>query len=126
MANDLMVEVDESGYADFSDLAQWWETYQKLLVEAAEIEAKIKAVKTRFGDRMKKAGATGFKINGVPVVSYKKDATFPVAEYMKQNPHVAAQYMTQKLVFDTQTFKAHRPDEYAQWQGHSFKLVKNS
>lgn len=123
---DLMVEVDGDGFADFSDLAEWWDKYRKLLDEKADIEAKLTAVKKRFGDRMQKAGATGFKIHGVPVVSYKKDATFPVAEYAKQNPHVYEVYLTQQPVFDLAAFKRERPDEYAQWRGSSFKLIKTS
>lgn len=126
VASDLMIEVDEDGFADFSDLAEWWDKYRDLLAQKADVEAKLTAVKTRLGDRMRKAGASGFKIRGVPVVSYRKDATFPVAEYTKKNPHVAAVYSKLQPVFDLELFKRDRPDEYAEWRGHSFKLIKTS
>lgn len=118
-------DVDEHGFVELGELERDWFFLQKMRSELQTLQAAIGKCETMFQQRVVAAGATGFKINGVRKVTYKQDATFPVAKYTAENPHVASVYTTTKQVFDLETFKRDRPDEYARWRGRSFKYVQN-
>ena len=117
-------KVDEKGFADFTELERDWFYLQEMIKQQQVLEAGIEKCKAAFKEKMLTAGATGFSINGVKVVTFKQDATFPVAKYSAENPAVAAAYTTMKPTFDLEAFKRDRPEEYKNWRSNTFKFVQ--
>lgn len=124
-ATNYTVTVDKDGnkFVELGHLESPWTSYLNLLKQQAEIEAAIGRARAFFEKHMTDAKVDGMTINGVKVVTYKQDATFPAAKYAAENPGIAAAYMTTKTVLDVAALKRHRPHDYANWRGRSFKLV---
>lgn len=119
-------EVDEDGFVELGHLERDWFFLTEMRRQAQELAAGIERAEEMFQRTMLAAGATGFKINGVRKVTYKQDATFPVKKYTEAHPAVAEAYMVMKPAFDLQKFKEHRPTEYEQWRGRSFKFIQQT
>lgn len=124
---EFTITVDDDGnrFVELGHLDLAWNSYLKLLKQRAELDAAIERARTFFEGRMSRAEADGMTINGVKVVTYKQDATFPAARYAKENPGIAAAYMTTREVLDVAALKLHRPQDYNNWRGRSFKLVQS-
>lgn len=117
--------LDGDGYLDLSDLRADWHYLLELCRQKVLIEEAIKAYEAKFKAPVEAVtGAIGFKVDGLPAATWKKDGTFPTAKYVAANPHVFEAYKTTKEVFDVDTFKKHRPDEYNQWRASSLKYAK--
>lgn len=126
-AGNYTVTVDEDG-AKFVELGHQvvaWEAYLGLLKQRAEIDAAIDRARSFFERHMTAANADGMTINGVKAVTYKQDATFPAAKFAAENPGIAAAYMTTKAVLDVAALRKHRPQDYNNWRGRSFKIVQS-
>jgi hypothetical protein len=117
-------ELDDEGFVEFGDLEDKFFYLEEMRKQRAALDAAIDRAEVFFKAAMKQAGATGFKINGVKKVSYKQDATFPVAKYVAANPHVAAVYTKMTPSFDIEAFKRDRHEEWLHWRGHSFKFIQ--
>lgn len=118
-------KVDEEGFADFTALERDWFFLQEMLRQQATLQVGIDRCKAALKKAMEDSGATGFKVHGVKCVTYKCDATFPVAKYVAANPGVADVYTKMEPVFDLAAFKRDRQDEYLLWRGRTFKFVQN-
>lgn len=118
--------LNDEGYVELGDLERDWFFLEEMRKQVAVLEAGIKRAEAMFAKRMRDAGADGFMINGVPRVMYKQNATFPAKKYAEANPEVAETYTVLKPVFDLDLFKQHRPEEYKQWRGFSFKYVQTA
>lgn len=121
------VEVDKDGYrfVELGDLESDWKHMREMIERRDTLDAAIARVRAFFEKKMAEADADGFMINGVRRVSYKKDATFPSAKFIEECPAIAAAYMTTKEVLDVAALKQHRPQDYANWRGRSFKSIQN-
>lgn len=117
--------LDTDNYIDLSELRGDWQYLLELRRQRTLLDEAIKVYEAKFKTPVEAVtGAIGFKVDGLPAATWKKDGTFPVAQYVKANPHVFEAYKTVKEVFDVDTFKKHRPDEYNQWRASSLKYAK--
>lgn len=115
--------LDKDGFVELGHLEDQWLLLMALRKEADELKTRIEKGEAFFRAEMDLRGADGFMINGVRKVTYKQDATFPVAKYSAENPHVAEVYKIMKPAFDLEAFKRERPEEYKQWRSRSYKYV---
>lgn len=123
-ANSTKYVVDDEGYVELGELERDWFFLEEMRKQVAVLEAGIKRAEDMFAKNMREAGADGFMINGVRRVSNKQDATFPAKKWADANPGVAAAFMKTVEVLDVEAVKLHRPEEYKQWRGRSFKYVQ--
>lgn len=120
------VAVDESGtkFVELGHQTVAWEAYLGLLKQRAEIDAAIDRARAFFERHITEAKSDGMMMNGVPVVTYKQDATFPAAKFAKENPGIAAAFMTTKEVLDVAALRKHRPQDYDNWRGRRFLILQ--
>lgn len=121
------VAVDDDGtkFVELGHQTVAWEAYLGLLKQRDEIEAAIERARSFFEKHMTEAKVDGMMINGVKVVTYKQDATFPAAKFARENPGIAAAFMTTKEVLDVAALRQHRPQDYHNWRGRTFKIVRS-
>jgi hypothetical protein len=117
-------EVDDDGFVELREHGHSWHYLEAMRAERQRLDAAIERAEGFFRQKMKEAGATGLKIDGVRKVTFRPDATFPAAKYAAANPIVAAMYTVMKPAFDVERFKRDRPDEHQMWRGNSFKYVQ--
>jgi histidyl-tRNA synthetase len=115
---------DGDGFVELGHLEDQWLLLVALRKEVEDLRMRIDKGEQFFKDQMDLYGADGLMINGIRKVSYRQDATFPVARYSAENPHVAEVYKIMKPAFDLETFKRDRPEEYKQWRSRSYKYVQ--
>lgn len=115
--------IDGVEYADLSELRARYDHLLYLRKQKRLIEEAINAVEEELRAKITDAGADGGVIDGLPVVTYKQDGTFPHAKYAAVNPHIAAQCQETKTVFSVDRLKHLFPEEYKLWRPRSFKIV---
>lgn len=120
------VTTDDDGtkFVELGHQVVAWEAYLGLLKQRAEIDAAIDRARSFFERHMTDAKVDGMMINGRKVVTYKQDATFPAAKFAKENPGIAAAFMTTREVLDVAALRQHRPQDYDNWRGRTFKIVR--
>lgn len=116
--------VDDEGYVELGELERDWFFLEEMKKQVVVLEAGIKRAEAMFAEKMRATGADGFMINGVRRVSNKQDATFPWKKWAEANPGVAAAFMKTVEVIDVDAVKLHRPEEYKNWRGRSFKYIQ--
>jgi len=116
--------LDNDGFVELGHLEGQWLLLLALRKEADELKTHIEKGEAFFKARMDEVGADGFTINGMKKISYKQDATFPVARYTAANPAVAAAYTKMTPAFDLEAFKRDRGNEYQSWRSRSYKYVQ--
>lgn len=121
-----MTEIRTIDSIDYADLSAQRERYNHLLFLRRQkrlIEQAIDTIEAEFAEAILKANADGALIDGLPVITYKQDGTFPYAKYAAANPHIAAECMVTKTVFSVDELKRLFPNEYTLWRPRSFKVV---
>jgi len=111
---------------DYTDLSARRDRYDHLIYLRKQkrlIEQAIDVIEAEFAEAVLKDDADGVIIDGLPVITYKQDGTFPFAKYAAANPHIAAECMVTKTVFSVDELKRLFPQEYLMWRPRSFKIV---
>lgn len=116
--------LDKDGFVELGHLEDQWLLLMALRKEAEELRVRIEKGEAFFKAQMDEVNADGFAINGIRKITYRQDATFPVARYTAENPYVAEVYTIMKPSFDLETFKRDRPEEYKQWRSRSYKYIQ--
>lgn len=118
------MQKDSNNFVELGHMERDYFYLQEMRNQLGVLEAAIKRCETAFKTAMEEAEADGFTIGGVPKISWKKDATFPVKKFTDANPHVAAVYVRKVEEFDLEAFKRERSAEYELWRGRSFKHIQ--
>lgn len=116
--------IDGIDYADLSAQRDRFEHLLYLRKQKRLIEQAIDTIEAELTEAILKADADGAIIDGLPVLTYKQDGTFPFAKYATANPHIAAECMVTTKKFSVDELKRLFPQEYMMWRPRSFKIVK--
>lgn len=121
---DKKYEVDDEGFVELGHLERDWFFLQEMRKEKARLDAAIEKVEAFLKGEMSVAQADGFKIHGVKAVTWKQDATFPVAKWAAANPAVAAAYTIMVPKVDVEALRRDRPEEVKNWTGRSLRFIQ--
>lgn len=116
--------VDRDGFVNLDDMERDWLALQRLQEEKAVLDVKIEKAKEALAARMRAAGADGFKIDGVPRVTFKANGTFAAKAFREDHAAVYEAYMIPSRTLDLSALRRDKPELVKQYTPRRWLDVK--